>query len=60
MDYCLLNLMRVADLRCEECLSCLDIELCNLAIFELQEEYLITHTLDVEDAVSRYFYNLLA
>ena len=52
--------MSVTDLRCEQCLSRLDIELGDLAIFELQEVYLITHTLDVEDAVSRYFYHLLA
>ena len=52
--------MRVADLRCEQCLSRPDIELGDLAVFELQQVYLITHTLDVEDAVSRDFNDLLA
>ena len=52
--------MRVANLRCEQCLSRLDIELGDLAVFELQEVYLIAHTLDVEDAVSRHFNDLLA
>ena len=52
--------MRVANLRCEQCLSRLDIELGDLTVFELQEVHLITHTLDVEDAVTRYFDDLLA
>ena len=52
--------MRVADFRREQCLSCPYIELGDLAVFELQEVYLITHALDVKDAVSRNFDDLLA
>ena len=60
MDYCPLNLVRVANFGCEQCLFCPDIKLGDLAVFELQEVHLITHTLYVEDAVSRNFYDLLA
>ena len=51
--------MSVTDFRCEQCLLCLDIELSDLPIFELQEVHLLTHTLHVEDAVARHFDDLL-